>query len=149
MRESLANRSDKGLSTYPDKIPRGRNGKKWYRFLHGRDLIEDVEYDDEEEKGSDAEGAVREDAEAVFKCREPSEALLHHFGTVSEPARSSTVEDSTDCSVHGIFEASHHLTALFDTLLAHTTSHLAGTGSTSSYRSLPLTLAICSACPFG
>lgn len=85
MRETLANRAKQHLSSYPEKIPRGRNGKKWYRFLHGRDLVEDVEYDEEQEEGSDAEGTEIKEAEA-FKCRDPSEALLHHFGTVSRLA---------------------------------------------------------------
>lgn len=84
MRETLANRSKISIPSYPDKIPRGRNGKRWYRFLHGRDLIEDVEYDDEqeEEKESGAEDKEAEAEERAFHCREPSENLLHHFGTV-------------------------------------------------------------------
>jgi hypothetical protein len=92
MRESLAIRTRHNLPPYPDKIPRGRNGKKWYRFLHGRDLVEDVEYDDEQEEESDAEGMARQEEEVViFQCREPSENLLHHFGTVRLYYYSSTL----------------------------------------------------------
>ena len=87
MRESLSNRPQRPLPTTLDRIPRGRSGKAWYKFLHGRDLFDEVEYDSDQGGGEDEEDIqgqedAREDASS-FSCREPSGALLHQFSTVS------------------------------------------------------------------
>lgn len=89
MRESLINRPKQATSNLQEKVPRGRNGKKWYRFLHGRSLLEEVVYDDEEgneedsEEADDEQNGRREQKAIAFNCREPNESLLHRFDTVS------------------------------------------------------------------
>lgn len=87
MRETLASRTRQTATPSLVKIPRGRNGKKWYIFLHGRDLVEEVEYDDDQEEEEKEEPDVRNDVEVqhapAFHCREPTESLLHHFSKVS------------------------------------------------------------------
>ncbi|UZJ52603.1 hypothetical protein CBS101457_001923 [Exobasidium rhododendri] len=86
MRVTLSNRPRQMTPTSAENIPRGRNGKKWYVFLHGRNLAQEILYDNEEEideNGEIQEGDTHTERGEikVCKCREPNEALLHRFST--------------------------------------------------------------------
>lgn len=87
MRETLSNRPQWPLPPTLDRLPRGRSGKAWYKFLHGRDLLDDVEYDSDQGGGEDDEDILRQENAredpSFFSCREPSGALLHQLSTVS------------------------------------------------------------------
>lgn len=71
-------------SDFPNSIPRGRSPKRWYRFLHGRDIQLEVEYDDEVEEVVPAGGVDENNTSSSHQVVEPSEALLQQFSAVSD-----------------------------------------------------------------
>lgn len=123
MRETLANRTQQTVTQSPVKIPTGRNGKKWYRFLHGRDLVEEVEYDDDQEEEEPGRNIDDEEQEiAEFHCREPTESLLHHFSNVSDSSLLDTYSSTSILTMLYFSSVPNHLSTCCATILAHTTT---------------------------